>query len=141
MTLSRASKVTGLDKIPTLYSDISTSFAASPLDGELGRVTNESAVKQSIRNIVFTNLGERPFQPNFGSNVLGSMFEFGNPVEYQILENNIRSAIAQYEPRAHLVDATVTGTDDPNQVLATVTFSLQNVTEQQSMDIVISRVR
>jgi phage baseplate assembly protein W len=141
MTLSRSDKITPLDKIPHLYSDFSTSFAASPLDGELGRVTNEAAVKQSIRNIVMTNLGERPFQPGLGSSVLGTMFEFGNPAVYQILESNIVAAITQYEPRAHLVNASVTGTDDPNQILASLTFSLQNVTQPQSLDIIISRVR
>ena len=57
------------------FKDLAISFEANPNTNDFSAVTNENAIKQSIRNLVLTSFGERPFQPTIGSRVRGLLFE------------------------------------------------------------------
>ena len=57
------------------FKDLAISFEANPNTNDFSAVTNENAIKQSVRNLVLTSFGERPFQPNIGSRVRGLLFE------------------------------------------------------------------
>ena len=57
------------------YKDLSVSFKSNPSTGDFGIVKNENAIKQAVRNLLLTDLGERPFQPNIGSRIKGLLFE------------------------------------------------------------------
>ena len=47
----------------TVAADFHKDMTTVPGKEDLARKINEAAVKESIRNIVLTNRGERPFQP------------------------------------------------------------------------------
>ena len=57
------------------FKDISASFKINPLNLDLIALRNENAIARSIRNLVFTLPGEKPFQPNVGCNVTKLLFE------------------------------------------------------------------
>jgi phage baseplate assembly protein W len=46
----------------------------NPNTEDFSSVSNENAIKQSVRNLVMTQFGERPFQFDIGSRVRGLMF-------------------------------------------------------------------
>ena len=46
-----------------------------PITRDLIALSNERAISRSIRNLVLTALGERPFQPRLGSQISRSLFE------------------------------------------------------------------
>ena len=59
---SRAEILLGsVNKNPEFFSDFLTDFTKTPFGNQLGRVTNEKSVNQSIKNLIFTNLNERFF--------------------------------------------------------------------------------
>jgi len=62
-----------------IYSDILSNFNIHPIKKDLVRLTNEEAVKKSIINLIFTNKGERPFQPFIGSSIRQYLFELMSP--------------------------------------------------------------
>ena len=57
------------------FKDLAVSFNANPSTGDFGVVKNENAIKQSVRNLILTMFGERPFQRDIGSRVKALMFE------------------------------------------------------------------
>ena len=62
-----------------VYSDFFTDFSAHVNTGQLNKKTNEDAVKQSVRNLLLTDMYERPFQPTIGCNLRGLLFENFTP--------------------------------------------------------------
>ena len=53
------------------FKDINLSFKRHPVTNDLVAIKNEDAIKRSVKNIIFTILGEKPFSPEFGSFVTG----------------------------------------------------------------------
>ena len=51
------------------FKDLAISFNANPSTDDFGAVKNERAITQSVRNLILTIFGERPFQPSIGSRV------------------------------------------------------------------------
>lgn len=61
------------------FKDFAISFSNNPTTKDFGMVKNENAIKQSVRNLISTIFGERPFQPDIGSRVKGLLFENFDP--------------------------------------------------------------
>jgi len=84
------------------FKDISMSFGSNPLTDDLIALKNENAISRSVRNIVMTLPGEKPFAPNFGSNVSALLFESMDEVTSSLIVDEIRTSIDNYEPRVEL---------------------------------------
>ena len=57
------------------FKDISLSFQKNPITNDIITLKNQTAISRSIRNLIFTQLGERFFRPRLGSRINGSLFE------------------------------------------------------------------
>jgi len=57
------------------FKDISLSFKRHPVTNDIIALTNENAIKRSVRNLVETINEERFFNPLIGSHVKESLFE------------------------------------------------------------------
>ena len=57
-----------MSQFPTLnqvvYKDVDTLFDIHPVTRKLNVLTNNAAVARSVKNLVLTNKGERPYQPS-----------------------------------------------------------------------------
>jgi len=99
MAVTRADTLTQSRKTKEVYSDFFNDFVKSPFSGDLALLKNERSVSQSIRNLIFTNFGERLFNPNFGSDVYKTLFENNFEENLHVLEYRIRQSIINFEPR------------------------------------------
>ena len=63
-----------LERVTQGFKDISMTFESNPLTNDLIAIKNENAIARAIRNIVFTLPGEKFFDPDFGSDISGSLF-------------------------------------------------------------------
>ena len=45
------------------FKDISATFSINPMNGDLIALKNAKAIARSVRNLVLTKPGERPFNP------------------------------------------------------------------------------
>ena len=96
------------------FKDISLSFLKHPITSDLVSISNETAISRSIRNLVLTSLGERPFQPNLGSRVSRSLFELLDFGTASIIQKEIDITIKNFEPRVEINTIEVTPEYDNN---------------------------
>lgn len=139
--LSRADVLISSNKRAELNSDFLTSFAISPVGNQLGRVVNERAVVQSLKNIISTDLGERLFQPNIGSDVRKMLFENIAQENLSAVSSYIQTAILRSEPRVSLINIDVTSYPEENGIAITIYYSLINNPEPLSFTYILKRVR
>lgn len=140
--MSKADRITIENKKIEFYSDFLNDFNRNPVTGYLSKITNEEDIKQSIKNIVLTNKGERFYNPFFGSTIKHSMF---NPLDVPTLlsiKNSVTESINNFEPRAILYDVVVMPNEQQNEVFIKIIFGIRNFqNEQYSLDLIIQRVR
>ncbi len=133
--------ISPLRKKRILYSDFFKDLTVNPISGDLALRTNEDSIKESLKNLILTDRGERLFQPNIGSDVRASLFENATPVTLKIMEERVRDVINNFEPRVSVIDVDVTSLYDDNKVQVTIYFYVQNREDPLSVDVFIERVR
>jgi phage baseplate assembly protein W len=99
------------------------------------------AVKASVRNLVVTNFGERPFQPNIGSNVRGFLFEPADVFTIFGLKQNIEDVLLRYEPRVTDIIVQIEDNSDYNRYDVTLTFRVITFNEVVDLELYLSRTR
>mgnify|MGYP003338132829 CR=1 FL=1 len=139
--VSRADSLSPLQKREVLYSDFASSFKPHPITKELIRLTDEDAVKQAIKNIVLTAIGERLFNPFIGSNVYRSLFEPASPFFAEDMLRYINSSIRQFETRVQVLEVLPVISADNNTVTLNINFSVINKPELVSFSFLLKRVR
>ena len=84
------------------FLDLSASFQENPLTNDLIALKNENAIARSVRNLVLTIQGERPFQPVLGTGVSKLLFENMDKLTASAIRSEIRSTIENFEPRVEI---------------------------------------
>ena len=129
-------------RVSQSFKDISMSFETNPLNDDLIALKNSSAIARSIRNIVFTQPGEKFFNPEFGSRVSESLFEIVDEVSSIAIRDEIRSPIINYEPRVRLLDVIVIPNVDDNEMNVTVKYKIIGIDiPPQQLDFVLLPTR
>lgn len=123
------------------YSDFSSDFSVIPGKADLSRKLNENAVKESIRNIVFTNRLEKPFQPTFGCSIRDILFENVTPTTIQIAKTRILDTLKTYESRAEFIDAEITADLGSNAIEISIVFRVLNADAPQTLQLRVDRTR
>lgn len=123
------------------YSDFADSFQQSPFSGDLAIVTNENSVKQSLRNIVSTIAGDRPYDNQIGRLGDYQQWELINDLSGQLMANDLKKTITQNEPRIQLLDVLVNPNPTNEYYIVSIYFYLVNNPQQLSLDVLIKRVR
>ena len=132
---------TPIQKQQEFFSDFLTNFDVSDTKNDLLRVTNEEAVKTSIRNLLLTNRGDRLFNNTVGSDLRALLFENASPALEQLVGDYIQTTIKNYEPRA-IVDQVAVNTElDQNLVGVTIVFRVINKQEPVVFDLTLNRIR
>jgi len=124
-----------------IYSDIFTNFDVHPELHDLVIKKNEDSVKTAIQNLILTNKYERPFNPDFGSNIQKYLFEPMTPDVQEHLQNEIKSAIENFEPRARSITVVATPYIDQQAYVITITFYIININNPVTLSTILYRVR
>ena len=129
-------------RVSQSFKDISMSFETNPLNDDLIGLKNSSAIARAIRNIVFTQPGEKFFNPEFGSRVSESLFEIVDEVSTIAIRDEIRSSIINYEPRVNLLDVLVNPNPDENEMNVTIKYEIVGIDiPPQQLDFVLLPTR
>jgi phage baseplate assembly protein W len=129
------------DKVTVEFSDLNLDFHAHPVSGDLVPLTNADAVKRSVRNILFTCLNERPFNPQFGANLRRLLFEPITPATELQIKLFISNAIKNFEPRVSIAKLDVKASPDEYQYNVSFVFSIDGLSQQVQYDTVLERLR
>ena len=106
------------------FKDISLSFKRHPVTNDILALTNEDAIKRSVRNLVETINEERFFNPLIGSQVKESLFELPDNGLKATLKTQIENSILNFEPRVNLTDVIVDHPNDTNDLQVIVSYDI-----------------
>jgi len=135
------SLITARTKKISIYSDFKKDLSISPLSNDVALFKDEDSVKESLKNLVLTDRGERLMQPNLGGNVRQMLFENMTPAGLKLIEEQIRTTIELHEPRAEVIDVIVNGSLDNNTVKVTIKYFITNQEQPVELDVFLERTR
>lgn len=133
--------LTGRTKKISIYSDFKKEMEKSPVSSDLTVHKDEESVKEAIKNLLLTDRGERLMQPNLGGHLKAMLFENITPGVLKTIEDQVRTTLDIYEPRAELLDVTVSSLVDDNTVRVRVEFMIRNQSNPISVDVFLERTR
>jgi phage baseplate assembly protein W len=113
-----------LERVSQGFKDISMGFFRNPVNDDLIALKNENAIARSVRNIVFTERGEKVFDPIFGSRVSRILFENMDPVNAIAIKDEITLSINRYEPRVELINVKVIPDYDNHNYDVTISYRI-----------------
>ena len=124
------------------FKDINLSFKRHPVTNDLITIKNEDAIKKSVKNIIFTILGEKPYSPLFGTSVNNSLFELANPLDHIRISDEIQSTLLNYEPRISNIEVNVSNYPDSNEMNATIQYDITGMASPtQTVDVLLFPAR
>lgn len=96
------------------YRDLDLDFFRNPSTDDIVMKEGTEAIKRSVRNIVFYNFYDKPFQPYFGSGVRNLLFENVTPITAFELRDAIENVLKNFEPRIRVNKVIVNDDSDRN---------------------------
>ena len=124
------------------FLDISASWQNNPLSNDLIGLKNENAIARSVRNLILTTQGERPFQPVLGSNVNNLLFDNMDKLTAAALKDEIRNTIENYEPRVEIEDIIVDPNFENNEFNVTIQYYIVGIdVPEQELSFVLESTR
>lgn len=96
------------------FKDLSVSFKAHPITGDLIVVKDDKDIVQSITNLLMTDIGERPFQSSLGTRLSRLIFDPLDSATAGLIANEIKNVIERYETRVLLDTIEVSPDYDEN---------------------------
>ncbi len=131
-----------IQRVSQGFKDVSMTFQRNPLNDDLVTLKNQTAIARSVKNIVFTQPGEKFFDEDFGSRVSRFLFENINPVTASNIRDEIVQSILNYEPRVKLSDVFVIPDYDGNVMNVAIVYSIIGADiPPQSLDFVLQPTR
>ena len=124
------------------FKDINLSFKRHPVTNDLVVIKNEDAIKKSVKNIIFTILGEKPYMPLFGTSMNNSLFELANPLDHIRISDEIQSTLLNFEPRISNIQVTVSNYPDSHELNATIQYDITGAASpSQTVDVLLQPAR
>lgn len=98
------------------FKDLSMTLKVNPITDDLVALKNANAIARSLRNLVFTDQGERFFEPELGGNIKSLLFENMDSLTASDVEDSISQTIRLQEPRVELIDVKATPNFENNEM-------------------------
>ena len=104
------------------FRDFSLTFEKNAVTNDILSLKNEAAIKESVKNIVLYNFYEKPFDPFFGGNIIGLLFENSTPTMELEVKRRIERSVEIHEPRVTAVSVQVEFEPDRNELNCSVRY-------------------
>ena len=130
------------ERISKGFKDISAVFEVNPLNDDLIVLRNSNAIARSIRNIIFTARGDKPFNPFFGSRVSELLFDPMDQITTLAIKTEIEETIKNFEPRVNLKRVQVNPSYDDNEYSVVINYEIIGIdldTQQLSFALELTR--
>lgn len=102
--------------------------------GTLRYVADDGCVHQSLRLLLATEAGSRVMRPTFGTRAPSLVFAPGSRDNLRALEETVREAVRDFEPRVRLDDVAVTPDPvEPERVTVEVTYTVRRTSTRSSV--------
>ena len=114
------------------FVDLDLNFKRNPITNDVVSKKGQNAIKQSIKNLVLTRIGEKLFNPIVGSYVYNLLFDNIVPETTIALQTSIEDVINTYEPRAIVNQVIVDPDPNNNGYLITLIISILFISDFSS---------
>ena len=121
------------------FNDIGMAFGRNPFTDDVSIVKDDNSIKQSIRNLVMTTPGEKPFQPNIGCGVYSLLFEPLDAFSADAIKSEIINTINQYERRVQLRNVNCIPFKGNNKISVTVQYQVVGIPIVEEVKFVLQR--
>ena len=129
-----------LGKVSRSFKDVSFTFSKNPITKDVVTLKNEEAIKQAVKNLVLTQINERPFNPLLGTNTTSYLFELSTEVSENKLIDEIERVIKENEPRVALENITVNLVDSQNSFEVIIEYLIIGASpETQELSFILVR--
>lgn len=125
----------------TIYSDLNMNFTKHPFTDDVTVRTDAEAVKNALYNLVLTKKHEKPFNPDYGSDLTSMLFENWDPLLAVYYETKITEMIQEYEPRIVLERVKIEDSSDSNAIECTIEYHVRGINTLQTLTIDFERIR
>ena len=109
------------------FRDFSLTFEKNAVTNDILSLKNEAAIKESVKNIVLYNFYEKPFDPFFGGNIIGLLFENSTPTMVLEVKNRIEQSIEIHEPRVTAVTVQVQFEENRNELNCRIQYLILGI--------------
>lgn len=120
------------------YRDLDLSLQSHPDTGDCLKKIDVSAVKASLKNIIFGGPYDVPFNPTYGVKIRSMIFELASPALNAVTHRKLMLAIAEFEPRVVIEDIYV-GSDVSNGMNIGILFHVIGNPVQQTLNYTLER--
>ena len=124
-----------------VYKDLDLNFKAHPVTKDVVKRTGNAAIIGALKNLILTNLYEKPFQPNFGSRVRGLLFEDVSFITANVLQTELSNVIKNFEPRVGVDAIRVQANPEQNRYDITIRFYINNLEAPVKINFFLEKVR
>lgn len=101
--------------------------------GSLTTTTGSDKIKENIKAIVLTSVGERVMNPTVGTHSYEYVFRNMTEQQQSLLKHQLRLGIEAGETRVTVMDIEVAQKDRGGQFLLNITFKLDTETEFENL--------
>ena len=122
------------------HSDIDLSLAIHPYTGDIRPLKDDRAIRNALKNMLLTDVFERPFQPQLGGNLRGLLFEPMGLLTKLSIEEEIKRTLDK-ESRVDIIKVNATSNDNKNRYDITIKFKIKESTIIEKLDISLRRLR
>lgn len=123
------------------YRDFDYRFLAHPITGKLLIRKNAEAIKFAFKNLILTNLYERPYKSSYGGGVRRILFDNYTELTESHIRYQIETAAKNFEQRIELLDIQFGGNPDQNQLDVSIIFRPINGVDEIELSLSLQRVR
>ena len=123
------------------FKDLDLNFAIHPLKKDVNKHLDQMAVINAIKNLVLTSHYEKPFNPDYGSNIRKLLFETLDIITASAIEREIQQTIESFEPRVRIISLAVIPDIESNGFTVRMQFSIINQTNPVSISFLLERTR
>ncbi len=120
------------------FQDFSLTFEKNAVTDDVLALKNEAAIKASVKNIVMYNYFEKPFDPRFGGNIIGLLFENFSSALAADLAEELERVINLYEPRVTVYEIKSNQIDSRNELNVSIQYLINGIPPTfDSIDLVL----
>ncbi len=130
--------------VKNIFSDIPFFFSKNTFTSDVNLKKDGNCIRQSIKHIVLSRFGEKPFDFNFGSSIYDLLFDNidNNDVRVTVYKIQLQSVINTYEPRALVKEVNFSlNKSDPRVVDIEIVYENTSTGAEQTLVVSIERTR
>ena len=123
------------------WADLDLALSLHPFRKDIVPLKDDAAIKNAVKNLILTNIYERPFQPQLACNLRGLLFEPADAITRVSLREKIQDVIRDYEPRVSINYINIKNDSNRNAWNVTINFKIKEFNTNTNVQIGLERLR